>query len=130
MSFTHSGTMHDFKQSTCSKLSGSLSDSNLLFSVKYLGLLAMSRILKTHPKSVQSHKDLIMCCLDDKDDSIRLRALDLLYGMVSHRLRSFFFGNLLFIPTKETRTLGRPLHRRCPNSPAGSQLKTGDVKPN
>lgn len=42
----------------------------------------MSKILKTHPKSVQAHKDLIMVCLDDKDESIRLRALDLLYGMV------------------------------------------------
>lgn len=50
--------------------------------VKYLGLLAMSKILKTHPKSVQAHKDLVMICLDDKDESIRLRALDLLYGMV------------------------------------------------
>lgn len=50
--------------------------------MKYLGLLAMSKILKTHPKSVQAHKDLIMVCLDDKDESIRLRALDLLYGMV------------------------------------------------
>uniref|UniRef100_A0A3Q1I2F4 Adaptor related protein complex 3 subunit delta 1 n=1 Tax=Acanthochromis polyacanthus TaxID=80966 RepID=A0A3Q1I2F4_9TELE len=52
---------------------------------KYLGLLAMSKILKTHPKSVQSHKDLILQCLDDKDESIRLRALDLLYGMVSKK---------------------------------------------
>jgi len=43
----------------------------------------MSKILKTHPKSVQAHKDLIMQCLDDKDESIRLRALDLLYGMAS-----------------------------------------------
>ena len=51
--------------------------------VKYLGLMAMSKILKTHPKSVQAHKDLILQCLDDKDESIRLRALDLLYGMVS-----------------------------------------------
>jgi len=50
--------------------------------VKYLGLMAMSKILKTHPKSVQAHKDLILQCLDDKDESIRLRALDLLYGMV------------------------------------------------
>ncbi|KAJ8378563.1 hypothetical protein AAFF_G00238680 [Aldrovandia affinis] len=57
------------------------SDQNL----KYLGLLAMSKILKTHPKSVQSHKDLILLCLDDKDESIRLRALDLLYGMVSKK---------------------------------------------
>lgn len=45
----------------------------------------MSKILKTHPKSVQSHKDLILACLDDKDESIRLRALDLLYGMVSKK---------------------------------------------
>lgn len=50
--------------------------------MKYLGLLAMSKILRTHPKSVQAHKDLILQCLDDKDESIRLRALDLLYGMV------------------------------------------------
>ncbi|KAK3089741.1 hypothetical protein FSP39_006122 [Pinctada imbricata] len=57
------------------------SDQNL----KYLGLLAMSKILTTHPKSVQSHKDLILQCLDDKDESIRLRALDLLYGMVSKK---------------------------------------------
>nr|KAF6479042.1 adaptor related protein complex 3 subunit delta 1 [Molossus molossus] len=53
------------------------SDQNL----KYLGLLAMSKILRTHPKSVQAHKDLVLQCLDDKDESIRLRALDLLYGM-------------------------------------------------
>lgn len=57
------------------------SDQNL----KYLGLLAMSKILKTSPKSVGSHKDLIMSCLDDADDSIRLRALDLLSGMVSKK---------------------------------------------
>jgi len=55
----------------------------LLLSVKYLGLLAFSKILKTHPKSVQAHKDLVLACLDDRDESIRLRALDLLYGMVS-----------------------------------------------
>ncbi|XP_060581566.1 AP-3 complex subunit delta-1-like [Ruditapes philippinarum] len=57
------------------------SDQNL----KYLGLLAMSKILQTHPKSVQTHKDLILQCLDDKDESIRFRALDLLYGMVSKK---------------------------------------------
>lgn len=57
------------------------SDQNL----KYLGLLAMNKILKTHPKSVQSHKDLVLACLDDKDESIRLRALDLLYGMVTKK---------------------------------------------
>ena len=57
------------------------SDQNL----KYLGLLAMSKILKTNPKSVSGHKDLILGCLDDADESIRLRALDLLSGMVSRK---------------------------------------------
>jgi len=57
------------------------SDQNL----KYLGLLAMSKILQTHPKAVQAHKDIVLRCLDDKDESIRLRALDLLYGMVSKK---------------------------------------------
>lgn len=57
------------------------SDQNL----KYLGLLAMSKILKTHPSSVQAHKDLVLSCLEDRDESIRLRALDLLYGMVSKK---------------------------------------------
>ena len=71
------------------------SDQNL----KYLGLLAMSKILKTHPKSVQAHKDLVLTCLDDKDESIRLRsafklsltqllnkAFDLLFTIQSTRL--------------------------------------------
>lgn len=55
------------------------SDQNL----KYLGLLAMKKILVIHPKSVRAHQDIVLSCLEDKDESIRLRALDLLYGMVS-----------------------------------------------
>ena len=39
-------------------------------------------------------------------------------------------GVRVLSPAKEKRTLGRPLHRRCPNCAAGSQWKTGDVKPN
>lgn len=69
----------------------------MIFLVKYLGLLAMSKILKTHPKSVQSHKDLILQCLDDKDESIRLRALDLLYGMVWSKDISFYISFFFFL---------------------------------
>lgn len=57
------------------------SDQNL----KYLGLLAMSKILAVNPKAVQVHKDIVIQCLDDKDESIRLRALDLIVGMVSKK---------------------------------------------
>ncbi|XP_031566631.1 AP-3 complex subunit delta-1-like [Actinia tenebrosa] len=56
-------------------------DQNL----KYLALLSMSNILKIHPKAVQQHRDIIIQCLDDKDESIRLRALDLIVGMVSKK---------------------------------------------
>ncbi|CBY38432.1 unnamed protein product [Oikopleura dioica] len=54
-------------------------DQNL----KYLGLLSMTRILESHPKIVSQHKDIILDCLDDKDESIRLRALDLISKMVT-----------------------------------------------
>lgn len=50
--------------------------------VKYIGLLALGKILPTHPKLVAEHKDLILECIDDPDISIRIRALDLIVGMV------------------------------------------------
>lgn len=51
--------------------------------------MAMSKILQSNPKSVQTHNDLILRCLDDKDESIRLRALDLLTGMVRQETNIF-----------------------------------------
>lgn len=51
--------------------------------MKYLGLLALYNIMKSHPKAVMEHRDLVVWCLDDEDVTIRLRALDLLTGMVN-----------------------------------------------
>ncbi|RHZ80658.1 hypothetical protein Glove_134g191 [Diversispora epigaea] len=56
-------------------------DQNL----KYVGLLALSKILPTHPKLVSEHRDIILKCIDDPDISIRLRSLDLLVGMVNRK---------------------------------------------
>lgn len=56
-------------------------DQNL----KYLGLQAMAEILKIHPKAVATHKDLIISCLDDGDESIRVRALALIGGMCTKK---------------------------------------------
>ncbi|RUP48600.1 adaptor-related protein complex 3 delta 1 subunit, partial [Jimgerdemannia flammicorona] len=53
--------------------------------VKYIGLLALGKILPTHPKLVAEHKDLILECIDDPDISIRIRALDLIVGMVNRK---------------------------------------------
>lgn len=56
-------------------------DQNL----KYLGLVALNNIMQTHPKAVAEHRDTVLNCLDDEDVSIRMRALDLLEGMVNKK---------------------------------------------
>ncbi|CAG8496630.1 6148_t:CDS:10 [Ambispora leptoticha] len=56
-------------------------DQNL----KYIGLLALGKILPTHPRLVAEHRDIILKCIDDADISIRLRALDLVVGMVNKK---------------------------------------------
>ncbi|KAL9060286.1 MAG: hypothetical protein Q9162_000690 [Coniocarpon cinnabarinum] len=65
-----------------SKLRGMLAvqgDPNL----RYVALLALERIVEVQPYLVSLHEDAIMECIDDRDISIRLRALDLAAGMVN-----------------------------------------------
>ncbi|KAI1315276.1 AP-3 complex subunit delta [Mortierella claussenii] len=56
-------------------------DQNL----KYIGLLALTKILPTHPHLVGEHKDIILKCIDDPDISIRMRTLDLIVGMANKK---------------------------------------------
>lgn len=56
-------------------------DQNL----KYLGLVALHNIMRAHPKPVLEFRDLVLYCLQDEDDTIRSRALQLLQGMVSKK---------------------------------------------
>eukprot|EP01105_Mastigella_eilhardi_P006852 TRINITY_DN18364_c0_g1_i1.p1 TRINITY_DN18364_c0_g1~~TRINITY_DN18364_c0_g1_i1.p1 ORF type:complete len:1197 (-),score=331.30 TRINITY_DN18364_c0_g1_i1:42-3449(-) len=53
--------------------------------LKYLGLFALSKIAKIHPKAIGEHRDVVLNCLEDDDVSIRSRALDLVTGMVSKK---------------------------------------------
>lgn len=55
------------------------SDQNL----KFVGLSALSKIVKIHPQFVLSNQDLILQCLDDPEITIRQRAIDMIPGMVS-----------------------------------------------
>ena len=68
----------------CSKLRLFIEDPDQ--NLKYLGLVALGNIMKTHPKYVTEHRDMVIWCLDDDDHSIRVRALDLLTGMVGQAL--------------------------------------------
>lgn len=56
-------------------------DQNL----KYLGLVGFINLLKSSPRSVVEHRDLILLCLDDEDTTIRIKALDLVVGIASEK---------------------------------------------
>ncbi|KAK4192944.1 adaptin N terminal region-domain-containing protein [Podospora australis] len=80
-----------------SKLRGMISvnsDPNL----KYVALLAFNRIVTTHPFLVAEQEDVILECIDSEDITIRIKALDLVQGMVSS-------DNLLSIVSRLMRQL-------------------------
>lgn len=51
--------------------------------MKYVALLAFNKIVVTHPWLVAQQEDVILECIDSADISIRIKALDLVQGMVS-----------------------------------------------
>ena len=54
----------------------------MVFAVKYIALLAMVKIVPTHPELVAEYQDMILSSVNDEDVSIRMRALDLVSAMV------------------------------------------------
>ncbi|KAI9027848.1 adaptin N terminal region-domain-containing protein [Hyaloraphidium curvatum] len=51
--------------------------------LKYLGLYILAKLLTANPRAVLEHKEIVLKCLEDADSSIRLRALDIVTGMVT-----------------------------------------------
>lgn len=56
-------------------------DQNL----KYLGLVGLCNLMKSSPRSVVDHRDLVLGCLNDDDVTIRTKALELLAGIASKK---------------------------------------------
>ena len=50
--------------------------------MKYIALLAMVKIVPSHPELVAEYQDMILSSVNDEDISIRMRALDLVSAMV------------------------------------------------
>ena len=63
--------------------------------VKYVALLAFHKIVTSHVHLVSLHQDVILDCVDDADISIRLRALDLVVGMVDRESLQSVVGRLM-----------------------------------
>lgn len=63
--------------------------------LKYVALLAFNKIVRSHPYLVAQQEDVIMDCIDSADMSIRLRALDLVVGMVSSENLASVVGRLM-----------------------------------
>ncbi|KIJ07920.1 hypothetical protein PAXINDRAFT_139610 [Paxillus involutus ATCC 200175] len=68
-------------RSCVSKLAAFLQDADQ--NLKYIALLAMVKIVPTHPQLVAEHQDTILASVDDDDISIRMRALDLVTALVT-----------------------------------------------
>jgi AP-3 complex subunit delta-1 len=68
--------------------------------VKYIALLAMVKIVPSHPYLVAEYQDTILASVNDFDISIRMRALDLVTAMV--RIK-FTRSNMLTSPRQVNR---------------------------
>ncbi|KUJ15578.1 Adaptor protein complex AP-3 delta subunit [Mollisia scopiformis] len=90
-------------------------DANL----KYVALLAFNKIVLTHPYLVAQQEDVIMECIDSPDISIRLRALDLVVGMVNSDNLMSIVGRLMRqLKNSRSATAEELNHRPAPIEPS------------
>eukprot|EP00596_Hydrurales_sp_CCMP1899_P000436 CAMPEP_0119039688 /NCGR_PEP_ID=MMETSP1177-20130426/9301_1 /TAXON_ID=2985 /ORGANISM="Ochromonas sp, Strain CCMP1899" /LENGTH=993 /DNA_ID=CAMNT_0007003873 /DNA_START=91 /DNA_END=3072 /DNA_ORIENTATION=+ len=64
-------------------LTGFIEDSDQ--NLKYLGLVGLVNLMKSNPRIVADHREMVLKCLTDDDVTIRTRALELLAGIVSRK---------------------------------------------
>ncbi|WRT69440.1 uncharacterized protein IL334_006426 [Kwoniella shivajii] len=91
------------------KLGGYLRDEGGDQNLRYIALLAMVKIIPTHPAMVAEYQDEIMQSLDDPDVSIRMRALELVTSMVDRdNLQTIADQLLSHLAPSETNTSTLP----------------------
>ncbi|PHH53166.1 AP-3 complex subunit delta [Ceratocystis fimbriata CBS 114723] len=84
--------------------------------LKYVALLAFNKIVITHAYLVAQQEDVILDCIDSADITIRVKALDLVQGMVTSENLITIVGRLMR-QLKSSKTLAEALE---PEYPAGS----------
>jgi len=53
--------------------------------ITIIGLIALLKLMKSHPRSIVEHRELLLSCLDDDDVTIRMKALELIAGIVTKK---------------------------------------------
>ncbi|PWN48979.1 Adaptor protein complex AP-3 delta subunit [Violaceomyces palustris] len=107
---------------TCvEKLAHFLQDSDQ--NLKYISLLALVKILPTHPHLVAQHQDIVFESIEDPDLSIRLRALDLVCGMANRSNLQPIVSQLLSHLDPVSGSSGQELGGGGTNSAAAEALK-------
>ncbi|KAM0286021.1 hypothetical protein ACHAQH_001211 [Verticillium albo-atrum] len=99
--------------------------------LKYVALLAFNKIVLTHPFLVAQQEDVILECIDSPDITIRIKALDLVRGMVSGDNLVSVVSRLMkqlrsSTPPKNRQNTGTPLG---PDSAPDSENETEVINP-
>ncbi|KAF5323446.1 hypothetical protein D9611_005565 [Ephemerocybe angulata] len=117
---------------TCvSKLAAFIQDPDQ--NLKYIALLAMTKIVPSHPYLIAEYQDVILQSVSDQDISIRMRALDLVSAMVNESNLQSIVQQLLthLVPEQSTNTLSatRSLEQSSNQAPSASDTNSPSKSP-
>ncbi|KAK0217615.1 adaptin N terminal region-domain-containing protein [Armillaria nabsnona] len=108
-----------------SKLATFIQDADQ--NLKYIALLAMVKIVPSHPYLVAEYQDTILASVSDQDISIRMRALDLVSAMVNRDNLQSIVQQVLSHLVSDTSTTPMPTASQslaqhlAPSSPQSSR---------
>jgi AP-4 complex subunit epsilon-1 len=93
--------------------------------LKYLGVTGLAMIVETHPQYAAQHQMSVMDCLEDSDETLQRKTLDLLYRMtnpvnvefITDKLLDFLRGTTdLFLKQQLTTRVCSVAERYAPNN--------------
>lgn len=93
--------------------------------LKYLGVTGLAMIVETHPQYAAQHQMSVMDCLEDQDETLQRKTLDLLYRMtnpvnvefITDKLLDFLRGTTdLFLKQQLTTRVCSVAERYAPNN--------------
>eukprot|EP00934_Nitzschia_sp_Nitz4_P005930 Nitzschia sp. Nitz4//scaffold12_size214221//133382//136510//NITZ4_001512-RA/size214221-processed-gene-0.121-mRNA-1//1//CDS//3329535056//5920//frame0 len=93
--------------------------------LKYLGVTGLAMIVETHPQYAAQHQMSVMDCLEDRDETLQRKTLDLLYRMtnpvnvefITDKLLDFLRGTTdLFLKQQLTTRVSSVAERYAPNN--------------